>query len=252
MEVSEITGPLLWQFGLVFLRVGAMVSLLPAFGEQSVPVRIKLAIALCFSLIVAPAAPVEPVPDGPVALGWLTVIEVGIGLALGLGLRLFVFALQTAGTMAAQSVSLSQILGGAGIDPIPAMGYVMVISGLALAVLLGLHVRAAEFLILSYGLLPFGQVPDGRALAAWGLDQVARSFALAFMLAVPFVLGSILYNLVIGVINRAMPQLMVAFVGAPVITMGGLFILFLCLPFMLQVWSEALQSFLANPFGDRP
>jgi flagellar biosynthetic protein FliR len=151
-----------------------------------------------------------------------------------------------------ESVSLTQILGGAGIDPIPAMGYVMVIAGLALAMLLGLHVRAAEFLILSYRLLPFGQVPDARTLSAWGLDQVARSFALAFMLAVPFVLGSMLYNLVIGVINRAMPQLMVAFVGAPVITLGGLFILFLCLPFMLNVWSEALQAFLLNPFGDRP
>ena len=49
---------------------------------------------------------------------------------------------------------------------------------------------------------------------------------LAFTLAAPFVLVSVLYNLTLGVINRAMPQLMVVFVGAPVITGLGLAVLF--------------------------
>ncbi|MEM9550334.1 MAG: flagellar biosynthetic protein FliR [Pseudomonadota bacterium] len=249
IEFSALSAALIWQFGLVFLRVGAMVSLLPAFGEQTVPMRIKLAVALVFTLIVAPAAPTAAIPDGTAALAWAALTESLIGFALGIGLRLFVFALQTAGTIAAQSVSLSQILGGAGIEPIPALGYVMVISGLALAVILGLHVRAAEFLIRSYDLFPFGQFPNAGMLSEWGLSQVARSFTLAFMLAIPFVLGSMLYNITLGVINRAMPQLMVAFVGAPVITLGGMLILFLCLPFMLSVWSDALLDFLSNPFG---
>ena len=33
-------------FMLVFARIGAMVMLLPGFGESNVPVRIRLAIAL--------------------------------------------------------------------------------------------------------------------------------------------------------------------------------------------------------------
>lgn len=247
-ELAAISGVWMWQVGLVFLRVGAMASLLPAFGAQSVPVRVKLAVAICFTLIVAPAVPTVPIPDGPIAFAQLAVVETALGLALGVGLRVFVFALQTAGTIAAQSVSLSQILGGAGIDPIPAMGYVLVVSGLALAMMLGLHVRAAEFVILSYDLLPSGLMPDARALSSWGLAQVAQSFSLAFMLALPFVLGSMLYNVVIGVINRAMPQLMVAFVGAPLITFGGMALLFLCAPIMLDIWARALTGFFAAPF----
>ena len=252
LALASISGAWLWQLGLVFLRVGAMVSVLPAFGAESVPVRIKLAVAFGFSLIVAPAVPTAPIPTGPLAFGTLAMIETSIGLALGIGVRMFVFALQTAGTMAAQSVSLSQILGGAGIDPIPAMGYVLVVAGLALAMMLGLHVRVAEFLILSYGLLPFGTLPGAQSFSLWGLNQVGRSFSLAFMLALPFVLGSMLYNVVIGVINRAMPQLMVAFVGAPLITFGGIFLLFLCVPIMLEVWSAALTGFFASPFAGGP
>ena len=73
------------------------------------------------------------------------------------------------------------------------------------------------------------------------------AFTLAFTLAAPFVITSVVYNLALGVINRAMPQLMVAFVGAPVITFGAIFLLFLSAPLVLTVWNAEFTSFLGNP-----
>ena len=61
--------------------------------------------------------------------------------------------------------------------------------------------------------------------------------------------ASFIYNLTLGVINRAMPQLMVAFVGAPFTTLGGLVLLLLATPIMLHHWLGALDAFLANPLG---
>ncbi|MFD3188800.1 flagellar biosynthetic protein FliR [Sedimentitalea sp. HM32M-2] len=239
----------LWHGFIVFIRVSALVSVLPAFGERAVPMRIKLAIAIAFALIIMPAIPAQPAPANLLQIGNLAVTEAIIGLALGLGIRLFVLALQTAGSMAAQSTSLSQILGGAAAEPIPAMGYVLVVGGLALAVMSGLHVRAAELLIYSYQLFPVGEYPQARDLSNWGVVRIADAFGLAFLLAAPFVVTSVIYNLTLGVINRAMPQLMVAFVGAPVITMGGIFLLFLCAPFMLAIWADALVAFLQDPMA---
>ena len=151
--------------------------------------------------------------------------------------------------IAAQATSLSQLLGGATADPAPAMGHVLVVGGLALAVMSGLHVRATELLIRSYELFPTGALPDARDLGLWGVGRIARAFKLAFMLAAPFAIASLIYYLTLGVINRAMPQLMVAFVGAPVITLGGLFLLFAGAPLMLSVWTEALNGFLSDPTG---
>jgi flagellar biosynthetic protein FliR len=79
------------------------------------------------------------------------------------------------------------------------------------------------------------------------MAQVSRAFSLAFTLAAPFVILSVLYNCALGVINKAMPQLMVAFVGAPVITLGGLFVLALSAPAMLSFWLEVMDRFLLNP-----
>ena len=41
-------------FMLVFARIGAMVMLLPGFGETNIPTRIKLSIALLLTLIILP------------------------------------------------------------------------------------------------------------------------------------------------------------------------------------------------------
>lgn len=242
----------LWHGFTVFVRVGAIVSLLPAFGEQSVPMRIKLIIVVSFVMIVSPAiSPIENEIDFDQAV-WIVLTETLIGLAIGLGMRLFVLALQTAGSIAAQSTSLSQLLGGSAVDPLPAMGYILIVAALALAVMSGLHVKAAALMILSYDLLPMGKFPDGQSLSYWGINQVRRAFSLAFTLAAPFVLLSILYNFALGAINKAMPQLMVAFVGAPVITACGLLLLLLASPLLLTAWLDAFDAFLANPFRQLP
>ena len=237
--------------GIVFLRVGAAMALIPAFGEQAVPMRVRLALALAFTMVVAPAVAPEAAALAARPNGWLRALatEVLAGLVLGMGLRLFVHALQTAGTMAAQATSLAQFFGGAGVDPQPAIAQLLLMAGLALALMAGLHIRLAEFLILSYALMPAGDFPAGWAVAGWGVAQVARAFALAFSLAAPFVIAALIYNMALGAINRAMPQLMVAFVGAPALTWGGLMLLLLVVPVLLSVWLAAFTAFLADPFA---
>lgn len=241
-ELTLLADQAMAAFG-IFLRVGAMMALVPAFGETVIPLRVRLGVALAFTMVVATALP--PVP-APVTLPMIGA-EVAVGLVLGIGLRLFVIALQVAGTIAAQSTSLAQFFGGAGVDPQPAMSQILVMGGLALAVISGLHVRVAELLILSYDLVPAGRLPDAGLLADWGVAQIAHAFALAFRLAMPFVILSVLYFVALGAINKAMPQLMVALVGAPAITFAGLGMLLVSAPLLLPLWHDALVGFLRAP-----
>lgn len=234
----------------VFLRVGAAMALLPAFGEQSVPQRVKLSVSLGFTLIVTPAVAPELsalVATGDV-VGLALVTEVVAGLAIGISLRLLILALQMAGTIAAQSTSLSQFFGGAGVEPQPAISQLLVVSGLALAVMAGLHVRMVELLMLSYDVMPAGAFPRPGDLADWGMSHTARAVTLAFSLAAPFVIASLIYNVALGIINRAMPQLVVSLVGAPALALGGLLLLVLVAPLALAVWTTSLGQLLSNPF----
>jgi len=249
----DVSRDLLWLHALVFLRVAPMIALFPGFGERSVPMRIKLGLALALAAIVTPAVAPDLLPALPREAGLVRpiLVETGIGAALGIGLRLFVLALQTAGMIAAQATSLSQILGTAGVTPMPAMGHLLLSGALALAMSLGLHLRLAEMAVTSYLWLPLGQIPAAAAVAQWGIARVAQAFGFAFTLAAPFAIASMLYNLTLGIINRAMPQLMVVFVGAPAITAAGLVLLMLFAPTMIGLWIGALGDFLADPLGGR-
>lgn len=235
------------RMGVVFLRIGTMAMLLPAFGERSLPVRLRLALAFCFTLIVTPLA-LPATPDLP---PWhLLGTETMTGFLFGLLLRLFVLGLQTAGTIAAQSTSLSQMLGGAAnIDPQPALGALLMMGGLCLAVILGLHFKLFAYMVLSYELVPAGYLLDAETVQMLGLVQVRKCFYLAFTLSAPFLLGAVIYNLILGFVNRAMPQLMVSFVGAPAVTLAGMVLAMISAPVMLQIWVTAMDSYMLDPGG---
>ena len=237
---------------VVFLRVGAVMVLMPGFGQQAIPQRVRLVLALGFTAVVAPAiAGILPPPGAGVP--WRMVVSETIaGLALGAVLRLMIVALQFAGSVAAQSTSLAQIFGGAAAEPLPAIGNVMVVGGLALAAMAGLHVKIAAALILSYEAIPPGALLRGADLAGWGVGRIGGALALGFSLAGPFVIAALIYNVALGVINRAMPQLMVAFVGAPAITGGALVLLAVSVPLLLPVWLGWADALLSDPFGAAP
>lgn len=240
----------LWlaQAFIVFLRVGGAMALMPAFGEQIVPARVRLVAAFAFTLVTLSGT--DPVTLGAAtrtAVSPTLLSEMGVGLAIGAMLRLFVLALQTAGMMIAQSISLAQMFGVAG-ESQPAVSTLLTLGGLALAAHLGLHIKIAALLIASYDAIPPRSLPSAEVLRLWGLGGVAQTFSLAFSIAMPFVLGGLLYNIALGAINRAMPQMMVTFIGAPALTFGGLVLLTVAVPTGLLVWSGALDRFLSAPF----
>ncbi|MCB2128889.1 MAG: flagellar biosynthetic protein FliR [Rhodobacteraceae bacterium] len=248
--ILDIAGQSLAVAFVVFLRIGAAMALLPALGERQVPVRVKLAIGLSLTAIVAPAVAREVAPLASGLSGILTSMasETISGLIIGIVLRLAVLALEMAGAIAAQSMSLSQLFGAGG-EPMPSVSHLLVAGGLALALMLGLHVRLVEFIILSYSVLRPGIFPVAAALKDLGVGQVSWAFALAFSLAAPFVIAALVYNVALGAINRAMPQLMVAFVGAPALTAGALLLLCIAAPIGLSIWADAFGAMLSDPFG---
>lgn len=245
---------LLFAGFLIVLRLGAVVSLLPGFGERMVPMRIRLALTLALTLLVLPVV-AEPSREVPALVGliFLMASEIVIGLVLGLSIRLIAHGLLLAGAIAAQATSLAQLFGGAMADgPQPSIGMVLYWSGLAIFMLSGMPVLLVEAFVGTYQVAPVGHglAPDWSA--TWIVDAVAATFALGFSLAAPFVISAVLYNVAMGVINKAMPQLMVAFVGAPALTAAGMILLLLCAPVMLQVWLGIVHDRGLSPFGAVP
>lgn len=244
-ELVALARPVAATAFLIFLRVGAIFAVMPAFGEQMVPARIRLALGIGATALIFPMVQDELVPAmARMPTLQLGLVEVVTGLAFGLALRTFVFMLQTAASMISQSSSLSHIFGASMAEPQPAIGHLLTIAGLCLAVLFDLHIKLVIMLAGSYEVIGPGRGLDADALRTLGLDRIAESFARAFALSAPFLILATLYNIALGVINRAMPQLMVAFVGAPALMAGGLILLAIVAPALIGTWGAGFDAFL--------
>src|SRR5262245_64430589 len=109
MRVDISVLPLLAAtFMLAFARIGAMVMLLPGFGESSIPTRIKLSIALLLTLIILPlhrtAYQIDMSSLTPLLV--LMLHEIIVGIVLGATARVTLSALQVAGSVIAQQLGL--------------------------------------------------------------------------------------------------------------------------------------------------
>lgn len=236
-------------YGAVFLRIGAVFALLPGLGERSLPGRVRLGLAFAVTAVITPVvAGMAPDLRGPPGgYLWLLLTETLAGLTLGFMIRLFLFALQTAGEFIAQSASLAQMFQSGG-EAMPAVTHLLTISGLGLIFALGLHLRFVEAIILSYRAMPAGELPTAALMQGWALPHIARAFELGFSLAAPFIIVALFYNVALGIVSRAMPGLMISFIGAPALSLGALVLLAVAAPFIIAVWAEGLRGFLGNPF----
>ncbi len=236
----------------VFARVGAMLMTAPAFGDVTIPARVRLAIALGVTLAIAPAvAPDYPAGVGEghaFALAALIGGETLIGLFLGLFARAIAASLNVAGEAIAlqMGLSLAQIF-----DPTQdvqgaIVGGFLAILGATLIFATDAHHLLLAALRDSYGLLaPGGSLVIGDAATAI-IGAVATAFSLGVRLAAPFIVFGLVFYAGAGVLNRLMPQAQVFFMLLPANLVIGLMLLMLTTGLIMTAFLERFDAELSQ------
>jgi flagellar biosynthetic protein FliR len=244
--LADVTAAALYGGFLVFARVAAAFMLLPGFGETHLPSRIKLVAALLVATVMAGSVPGRPdlVPMPATMVGQVGA-EIVVGILLGTVTRTLFNALHVAGTVIAQQSGLGMII-PTGIEPegVSAVAQVLLLGAISLIFALNLDHQLLLAIRDSYTLFPLGELPDPGSMAQHVTRTFSDAFSLGVRLSLPFlVIGFVLYA-GLGVINRAMPQMMVFFVAAPAFTIIGLTLLAIMLPMVLWTWVGAFEAAL--------
>ena len=235
-------------FMLVFARIGTMVMLLPGLGELSVPVRVRLTVALVLSAVLLPlhrnAYALDLRTFGPVIA--MLAEELFIGAVLGLTARLTIAALQIAGSVIAQQLGLGFVTA---VDPTQGqqaaiVGNFLTVLGLTLVFAVDLHHLVIAALNDSYSLFRPGEVPLIGDVAALTTRTIADAFRIGIQLSAPFLVFGLLFNLGLGVLSRLMPQMQVFFVGVPLSILVGFLALALVVGAMMGTFLGYLQGVL--------
>jgi len=228
-----------------FVRIGSCFMIVPVFGAETVPARVRVVLAGAITLLIAPLLPAPP-PVAPFSAAGcvITVQQVLIGVALGFCLHILFDAVNLGGQMLANSMGLSMAFN---IDPLhgsdastPAVGqlYTLLVTLTFLA--LNGHLALIEVLTHSFSTLPVGTDGLGTAglqtIAGWG----SQLFAGALAIALPGVTALLVVNLAFGVMSRAAPAFNLFAIGLPVSLVFGLVILTTGLPAVQASFIELL------------
>jgi flagellar biosynthetic protein FliR len=237
-------------FLLTFARVGTMVMVLPGIGEQNMPTRVRLTIALVLTAVLLPAHQKAYAVDlrslAPVLV--LVVQEIVIGAVLGLTARLAISALQVAGFVIAQQLGLGFVTA---IDPTQnqqgvLVGNFLTVLGIALIFATDLHHLVIAALNDSYALFRPGEMPLSGDVARHVTQVVAAAFRIGIQLSAPFLVFGLLFNLGLGVLSRLMPQMQVFFIGLPLSIMLGLLLLLVVIGTTMGTFTGYLEGVLGE------
>ena len=227
-------------FMLVFARVGAMVMLMPGFGESNIPVRIKLGIALLLTLIILPLhrAAYQIDLTSMSSLGVLMVHEIVIGIVLGATARVTLSALAVAGSVIAQQLGLGFVTA---VDPTQGqqgllIGNFLTMLGLTLLFATDSHHLVIAALNESYRIFSPGELMPSGDVAALATRAFATAFKIGMQLSAPFLVFGLVFNIGLGVLARLMPAMQVYFVGVPLSIMVGFLILAFVLTGMMATY----------------
>lgn len=243
---SYATAQQVYAAGLVFARLGAVIMLLPGFGETFIPPRIRLAFALALSLMLFPilVGKVPALPASAPDFALAVIRELLIGLLIGGVLRLFMTSLATAGEIVSIQTTLSfaQTANPMQAAPSTTLGTFLGLIGIVLIFATNLDHLFISAIVSSFDMFPFGRdvpVADAGQLA---VQTVGRSFALGVQLSAPVIVFALIFNIAVGLVGRVMPQFQVFFVATPLMVLLGLSIFALSLGVVGMVWIDRFRE----------
>jgi flagellar biosynthetic protein FliR len=237
-------------FLLAFARVGAMVMLLPGIGEQTMPSRVRLGIALMLTAILLPAHQKAYAIDlkaiGPVLV--LLFQEIIVGAVLGLTARLAISALQVTGSVIAQQLGLGFVTA---VDPTQneqgvLVGNFLALLGVALVFATDMHHLVIAAMNDSYLIFQPGELPLMGDAAQHITRIVATAFRIGIQLSAPFLVFGLLFNLGLGILSRLIPQMQVFFIGLPLSIILGLLLLLIVIGTMMGTFVDYLNGVLSD------
>ncbi len=242
-ELLELVAAFLWPL----TRILGFIAIAPPFGNNSVPVRIKLALGVLLALIVAPTlVPLDHIDM--LSLGGILILiqQFVVGMAMGFMVRIIFAGVEMAGEVAGLTMGLGF---ATFFDPqtrgrSSAISQFLVILTTLVFLSLNVHLALFEAIINSFKSIPIStSVSMGfsvQKLAIWG-EEI---FKIGMLLSLPIVAALLITNIALGILTRAAPQLNLFGIGFPITIGVGFLMLAMILPYMLIPLENLFQHLL--------
>ncbi len=195
---------------MVFVRAGGLISLIPVFSGQNIPVRVRIAIAAMLALVVTGFAPaVSSFPPDVLCLIFVAGRELLIGLMMGAVARLIFYAIEFAGQLISTEMGLMM---SSQLDPVSntntsPVGIALFNLGVLLFLFSGSHHAVFVAFLRSFAIAPIGQLGFTREIAELFVTNTGKIFLIGVQMAVPLMAVNFVVTFTFAILGKAAPSM---------------------------------------------
>ena len=237
IDLKALSTVQFWVFLQVLVRVSSLVAVAPVFAARQMPGQVKIAISLVLALtltpIVRPSFPPAGVPTQLYELVAAVCAQAFIGLLMGFVVALILEAFQIAGALLdlQTGFTMAQTFNpNLGELAAPLTQFQNFYALLLFLLANGHHVLILA-LARSFAMLPASALDftGGEPLKLIS-DLTFGALVNGLKIATPVAAVLLVIDISFALLNRAMPQLNIFYVGMPVKVIAGLIVLGVILP----------------------
>jgi flagellar biosynthetic protein FliR len=229
---------------LISLRIFGLLVSAPMFAFRSMPMRLRVLLAVVIGLSLSPMIKPDPaILSGTTVTFFVAATELAIGLMAGYVIRLGLMAFDVL------SETLSMLAGFSfastvGRDPNISSGLIgelLLLTAVALAFALNIHLVLFEIVLTSFKAVPFGTWPsawDAQAIVA----LVVKAFQFGMVISMPGIIVYLVFNMLQAILGRTSPQLNLFSVGFAVSVPITFLLIIILLPDMTAIVIRVLQG----------
>ncbi|HAU59214.1 MAG TPA: hypothetical protein DHU78_04435 [Opitutae bacterium] len=223
IEAGEIV---VWV--LVFLRTGAFFLGIPLFAGKLIPVKVRTAFGLLFSILINPLVPANlELANHFAGAILLSLNEICIGLLLAMTVRMIFFAVELAGHLISYEIglmasnSVNPLLGSTDSTITTLLYY----FSMLIFFVAGIHYDVLKAFILSFEILPIGSYFLSASPMVEYAREVSNVFVIGTLIAAPFIALNFMINISFAVLGKAVPKMNVFMTSFSIRILSGLVLL---------------------------
>jgi flagellar biosynthetic protein FliR len=246
--LDVFAGDQIATFFLVLARVGGLFMLAPVFASQTIPMRVRLGLAVATSMVAMPAVEHHAVAIDPVAFGPQILEQLVIGSGLAFGVAAVFAAVEMAGSMVDLSIgfSLAQVINPTLNTSSTALAQVYSLVATMVFLATGAHEVMIAGVVRSFQAIPLNQSLRIGPMTALVEHQMAQLVPIALQIAAPVLGTLLLVDVGFAFLARLVPSLNPFAAQFSVKILAGLFAVSVSLPLTITIVGDRLQDALAS------
>ncbi len=238
------------RFLLLFARLSGLVAFFPFYGHMKIPVVIKTAVVLVFTLIMFPDAVVMSFTPSALSLTLAIVSELMLGFMAGLMLYLVFAMLELAGMQISfvMGFTMANVMDPQTGKNSPLLSQFLTLTALTIFLTYDGHHMILLLYYKSLDTLPLGSFYPEISMWQYISKGVVNLFVFGFILSFPIKALSLLADIIFGMLMKTMPTFNLLVVGFPIKIMISFVVMIATFGVIMEVYKVRILEVLQEMF----